>query len=115
MYSPNRPRWSLSDYFGGSGGVGGGIGGGSRSLTRYYGGNSFIPQPIHQRSSPAVGAGAVEPSVIDLAGSNDLSALLGEEMMNNGLGLENLDKVDILDESDDESPAALQQQQQKSH
>lgn len=60
----------------------------------------------------------VEPSVIDLAGSNDLSALLGEEMMNNGLGLENLDKVDILDENEDDSPPATlqrQQQQQKSH
>lgn len=85
-------------------------------MTRYYGGNSFIPQSIHQRSAP-VASSVVEPSVIELAGSNDLSALLGEEMMNNGLGLENLDKVDILDENEDDSPPATlqRQQQQKSH
>lgn len=80
MYSPNRPLWSLSDY------------GGSRFMTRYYGGNSFIPSAVAR--SGANGP-AVESSVIDLAGSNDLSALLGDEM-NNGLGLEN-DAIDILD------------------
>lgn len=77
MYSSNRPRWSLSDY------------GGSRYLTRYYGGNSYSPRVTKDSAG------------IDLTGgNNDLSALLGDEMVDNGLGLDN-EAVGIFDGDED--------------
>lgn len=91
MYSSSRPLWTANDY------------GGSRFLTRYYGGNTFIPSAV-PRSVSSVGSSG---SVIDLAGSNDLSALLGDEM-NGGLGLDN-DAIDVLDGE------GIASQKQRSH